>query len=101
MQTVTLTNANQNYDLATLLLAVNANERIHAASIVLQAEFANTGDVLIGDATMTATSFGMRLQPGDAWNLDSGGGANRVHLNEFQARSAAAGQKVNIGVFVE
>lgn len=100
MQTVTLTNANQNYDLATLLVAVNAAERIHASTITLQADSANTGDILIGDASMTASSFGVRLTPGETMLLDSGGAANRVHLNEYQARSAAAGQKVNISQMV-
>lgn len=99
--TVTLTNANQNYDLATLVLAVSSIARIHGEGISIQAAPANTADVLIGDASMTGSVFNARLAPSDVLNLDNGAGANRAHLNAYQARGEAAGLKLNINVDVQ
>ena len=96
MQVVTLTNADTNYDLATLLLAVSANERIHGSQIALQALAANGNDILIGGADMTGTSYGIRLKPGEAVTFSSGSDGATQHLNALQARGVAAGLKIAI-----
>lgn len=100
MQVVNLATSGTNYDLATLLLAVSATERIHGVGISIQALPANTADVLIGGADMTGTSYGNRLAPGDVLVLSNGGGTNATNLNAYQARPEGNNQKLAITVDV-
>lgn len=86
MNVVILTTKNINYDLATLLLAVNASERIHCASFEVQALAANSGDVLIGDPSMTASTYGLRLLPGESYTVQSGSGCNGANINALSVR---------------
>ena len=101
MKVITATSADTNYGVDELLLALNANERIHCARVSIQALVANTADILIGDDSLSATNYGMRLRPGDAWVLDSGSGANDVNLNDLYIRGeGAASQKVSVAQFI-
>lgn len=102
MQVITATVADTNYAVDALLLAINANERIHCANAVIQALHANTADVLLGDVNLSATNYGVRLKPGDAYVMDSGSGANSVNLNNLYIRGvAAATQKVSVAQNIE
>lgn len=99
-QVVNLATSGTNYDLATLLVAVSSKERIHGASITIQALPANSADVLLGGADIAAASYGVRLAPGDVYTIDGGGGANTAHLNAITARPEGNDQKLAITVNV-
>lgn len=99
-QVVNLAASGTNYDLATLLLAVSPTERIHGASISIQALPANGADVLLGGADMSATSYGKRLVPGAIHLVEGGAGANEVHLNAVTARPEGNNLKLAITVNV-
>lgn len=99
MPTVTLTTKNTNYDLATLLLAAAPTARIHGNQVSIQAEAANAGDVLVGDPSMTASTFDARLQPGDFLPVGPGSGADSAHVNAYTVRGDNVdGLKVSVSV---
>lgn len=98
MRVITATAADTNYGVDVLLLAISATERIHANHVILQALHANAGDILLGDETMTASNYGLRLKPGDVYGLDSGSGSNDVNLNSWYIRGdGVAGLKISVG----
>lgn len=101
MRVITATSADTNYAVDERLLALNANERIHCSSVVLQADPANTADILVGDVSLSATNWGWRLSPGDITTIDAGSGANTVNLNSLYFRGeGAASQKLSVGQII-
>lgn len=109
--TVTLTNANQNYNLLTLVNAILAAEsgtdtNIQcpgaARNVQIQSNpgidsvGANTADILVGDAKLSTTRIGTILSPGGF--LSDRSPINNVDFGEIYARSATSGQKLNITI---
>ena len=108
---VTLTNANTNYNLQTLVQAVLDAEGGTATGgvvpgmvrqVVVQSHpgiggsGANTADVLLGDGLLSTTRMGVVLPVGSNWADRSN--TNNVAWGDLYARSATAGQKLNIFV---
>jgi hypothetical protein len=93
--TLTLTNANQNYKLSTLIAAVDATTRKNFREIRLQAQKGNADSILIGDGALSAIDFGEELIAGDSTNHAAQDGLSCVSTEDFFMRSATAGQKVN------
>lgn len=88
---VTLTNANQNYNLLTLVRAVDSTF-VDQGRMTIQADPGNTDAVLLGDSSLSTTRYGMSLSGGEPVFYEKGSLLNRY------ARSATAGQKLNIEV---
>lgn len=91
--TLTLVNANQNYQLAALIKAVDATTRRSFNEITLQAVIGNAGTVLVGDASMGAADFGDELTAGTRTKYGPDGMSIRSTENIY-LRSASAGVKV-------
>jgi hypothetical protein len=92
--TVTLTDADTNYSLKTLVEAILATYQDGANMIIVQAAGSNTSDVLIGDTNLAAAArIGLELSPYDSFPI---GPSGRASLVDFYARSAGAAQKLNI-----
>lgn len=86
--TVTLTNANQNYNLLTLVRAIDANF-VDVGDFVIQADDDAGAQVYrLGDSTITA-SIGTIMRAGDF-------SAHYDSLAGLYARSDLAGKKLNI-----
>jgi hypothetical protein len=93
--TLTLTNANQNYKLSTLIAAVDATTRKNFREVRISTDLANADTVKIGDGALTAADFSEELAPGDSTNHGSNDGLSAVSTEDFFMRSATAGQKVH------
>lgn len=98
--TLTLTSANTNYALYTLIAAVNSTERTGFAEIIIRAVDgidgvgANTSDVLIGDSNLATTRYFDSLSAGESIALSDGGGGNTESTTTWYVRSAGSGQKI-------
>lgn len=101
--TVTLPNANTNYELRALVNAILApgaevpdafREILLTANPGVDSAGANTNDVLLGDAALSATNYGWVLSVGSSTPFRSAFG--NVQFGGIYASSAAAGQKVCI-----
>jgi hypothetical protein len=88
---VTLTDADTNYDLLTLVRGVDSGFKDVARQITIQADASNSVAVLIGDANLSATRYGARLDVTDALAL-----TELAYLKGLNARASASGQKLNI-----
>lgn len=109
--TVTLTLANTNYNLLELINAILAAETGTDANVQspgsarnvqiqsypgIDGVGTNTADILLGDAKLSTTRMGSVINPGGF--LSDRSPINNVDLGEIYARSATAGQKLNITV---
>jgi hypothetical protein len=98
--TLTLTSADTNYKLSTLIAAVNPDERTRFSEIQLRAVDgidgvgSNTNDVLVGDAYLSTSRYYRPLSAGDSTYLSDGSGRNGETTTVWYLRSAGAGQKV-------
>jgi len=93
---VTLTSANTNYNVLTLVRAVDANFVDRGMQISLQSDPTNTtGQYILGgqDANVSATRYGWALTPGDSWTTP-----RFTSLAGVYVRSGASGQKLNVEV---
>jgi hypothetical protein len=99
---LTLTDADTNYNLHTLAVAIESTLRTNFSQISLQPIPANTGLVLIGDEALSGTRYGLVLgtvtspAAAPAVVLRSGSGGADQSLKSLYARSAAAGQKIAV-----
>lgn len=102
---VTLTSADTNYEILALvnaILGTVAEAPGGARDFVIQAHpgidgaGTNTSDVLIGDGELSATRFGTVLIPGASETFVST--LENVQVGGVYARSAGAGQKLNIKI---
>ena len=99
--TLTLTLANTNYRLSTLISDIDPKERQAfseiriAASDGIDGVGSNTADVLVGDSNLSTTRFFLSLQPGEEHAERGGDGGGAVSTNSIYLRSASAGQKIN------
>lgn len=87
---VTLTSSNTNYHLLDLVRAIDASFR-DVGKVSLQSDDANSAVILVGDSNLSATRFGSKLNVTDA--MPAGYSVAGVY-----ARSASAGQKLNISI---
>lgn len=90
---VTLTTADNNYDLLALVRAIDVEFIDFANQITLQADDSNSDSILVGDSDLSATRYGAKLSATDA--LAMGVGSSLKGIN---ARSATDAQKINIFV---
>jgi len=99
---LTLTDANTNYNLWSLAVAIEPTLRTNFTQINLQPDPANSALVRIGDEALSGTRYGLSLGTVTSPAADipivlrSGSGAADVSLNTLYARSASAGQKVSV-----
>jgi len=89
--TVTLTAANTNYSLRTLVRAIDSTIDDTAKQIDIVADVGNASPVLIGDASLSGTRYGNSLTAGDSVTIK---GRGFVHLSNLNARSTGTTQKV-------
>lgn len=106
--TVTLTLANTNYHIIDLINALasltsvsasvpgSARELLIVAFPGVDGVGANTKDVLIGDAALSAANFGFALSP--AASVPFRSSIENVQVAGLYARSSSAGQKLCITV---
>lgn len=112
--TVTLTSANTNYNLYDLVKAVIQAEGGAAANVIppgtvrqitvqaypgITSVGANTVDVLMGDALVSATRIGAILAPGANWSDHSD--VNNCDWMWIYVRAAAVSQKINVTLTVQ
>jgi hypothetical protein len=88
---VTLTDANTNYNLLTLVRAIDSTF-VDQGNISIQTDPANLGAVLMGDSNLSATRYGAKLSGGSSMFYE------KKALRGRYARSATAAQKLNIEV---
>ena len=88
---VTLTSANTNYTLRTLLSGVT-HLPLTVASVTLQVPETNTNDVARGDSSMSSMTTGKTLHPGDSETIEPAEGV--LDLGRMTVRSDGAGQKL-------
>lgn len=91
---VTLTSANTNYNLKTLIEAIEPMLQGQVDEATIQAD-EGTGTVLVEDASLSGTRYGYVLNPGDSRTYRMPG---RIRTGEIYLRSATAGKKVNVEV---
>lgn len=96
--TLTLTSANTNYRLATLIAAINAAETTNVSSITISSDDANAGVVLVGDAELASTRYGARLLTGESMSFDTGSGINDQSTANKYLRSATAAQVIHVSL---
>lgn len=108
--TVTLTNADTNYNLMSLVQGVlDAETGIATGGVCpgacrelfIQSANGNTAPVLIGDGKLSATRVGYELKNGSSAVGDSRlyrSTINNVDLASLFARSGTSGQKLNIEI---
>jgi hypothetical protein len=90
---LTLTLADTNYNLWTLARAIDNTYRdAPIDSVAVLAPATNANDILLGDANLSATRYGIVLHP------DQGFAFNKRSLRGLNARSAGAGQKLAVEV---
>lgn len=93
--TLTLVNANQNYQLATLIAAIDANTRRGFNEINLEADIGNADTIRYGDGALSAADFGGEIIAGDSRRFASGDGTASRSTERIYMRSATAGQKIH------
>lgn len=104
--TVTLTDANTNYHLLTLINAVVEAEAKYAGAncpatcreLNIQGDAANnaTNPVLVGDALIDGTRYGFSLLQVSSRTYRSD--INNVNISDLYVRSASAAQKIHVEV---
>jgi hypothetical protein len=95
---VTLTSANTNYNMLTLIRAIDSTFIDVGAHVVIQSDpTTNAGHKIkvATDSNLSATRFGYELSAGEGQILPGDG---RYHLKGLYARSDNAGSKLNIDV---
>jgi len=94
---VTLTLANTNYNLYTLIAAIMPTFYDQGRQVMIQSDTANSDAVLIGDSNLSATVYGINLAAALA-SVNLGSAPLMVRLHDYYARSATAGQILEITV---
>lgn len=100
MRSITLTNANQNYNLYTLLTAVDTSFVLQhrCQALELQSDNSNGGaNLYIGDPDhLSATDKGVQLVASQAFTLSME--SNLIRLDDIALRSDTASILVNVTV---
>lgn len=92
-RTLTLTSADTNYNVGTLLAAALGASlpQTNCDELLVQSE-ATADDVLIGDATLSGSNYGYKLTPGQSRTYRTKG----MQVGWFNLRSPEAGATVNV-----
>lgn len=98
--TLTLTSANTNYRIATLIESINSTEATNVSSLTILADSANAADILVGDAALATTRYGVKLAPGESVSFDSGSGTNNEATSNKYVRSSSALQVVHVTLII-
>ena len=104
LHTLTLTSANTNYNLQTLMRAADAGlptaVALRCQSLQIQFDIAAGGDVLyIGNSTLSPTDCGVILYATQAWSVPSVE-SNLIMPGDINLRSNGAGHVVYISMVV-
>lgn len=94
---VTLTNANTNYNLGVLLQALDPNFPLHGREVSLQTSSSVAGTVRVGDGTVSGTSCGYEL-PNTAPPRVYRNDISSVPLSMFTLRGSVGAMVVNVEV---
>lgn len=94
--TVTLTLANTNYNLLTLLQAIETNCPSTARELLIQSHSDNASTVLVGDAALSGIRCGYELALGQSRTYRSS--IQHVLLGSIYVRSSGTSQKLNVEV---
>lgn len=95
-RTVTLASANTNYNLYTLMAAIDPNVGRNFMQLQIIAPAGNSNNVSIGWGGMSALSDGDEMFPTSSRNFDSGGGRNEISVTDKFVRSDGVDQKLFI-----
>jgi hypothetical protein len=93
---VTVTNTATNYTLLALMQAAMSAAEIASipdcvAELAVTADAANASPVLMGDANLSDTVYGMPLQPTQGFDWGSGNTLNDTALSSIRFRVATGG----------
>jgi hypothetical protein len=94
---LTLALADTNYYLPTLVDDVDPEVTKRCARLTIQADPSNTGDVLVGDASLSGTRYGAILAAGEAKTSDTGT-FNGTSTEGVYLRATAVDQLVNVEI---
>jgi len=95
-----LPNANQNYNLFSLVSAIDPNAAVNVAQLLVIALDTNTNNVAIVQRTnMSAMTDGDQIIPTDSRNFSTSP-RNGISLSQFFLRSDATNQKVRVHAVV-
>jgi hypothetical protein len=103
LKTITLTNANTNYQLSALLNALDgdiAHNPLSSRCTYLQLQFdVNAGSdvLLIGNADLSATNFGVQLVGTQAWPVQSMD-SNLIRLDQIYLRCTGPSRVVYVAM---
>lgn len=82
---------------------LSATPVLDSASIIIQADTANTGNVYVGDVTVTSLN-GILLPPGAAISLDGdevGGNYLQIDADKVYIDAATSGNKVRVAAITQ
>lgn len=97
MHTVTLTNANQNYQLYALMQAIDPGSPLSVNFLQLQANPGGSGaKYYIGNADESGTDFGVELTAGQSQTFQDQSGNNLVSTASIYLRSDTASQTFSV-----
>lgn len=100
LKTVTLTLANTNYLLSDLLKGLDPDIKYRCQYLQLQFDVNAGADVLlIGNADLSSTNFGVQLVGTQAWPVQSLD-ANLIRVDQIFLRSNGAGHVVYVAMLI-
>lgn len=71
------------------------------ASVLIQADYTNVGNIVVGDSNVTPSS-GIEIAPGGSYTLGDDvrpGQSDEIYLNELYINSATSGNKARVQYF--
>lgn len=97
-RTLTLTSANTNYNLGTLIKALNSSASTEYSELIITADDANTAPVYFGsDSTnLSATDYGLKLLAGDSILMRASALNDGITATGIYLRSSSAAQKIHV-----
>ena len=81
-----------------------SSSQIIAYSVLVTAASTNTGSVVVGDSSVTATNAGAILSAGKSFQfgpiISSSGGAEKIDLNQIYWDGTSSGDKISVSYSV-
>jgi hypothetical protein len=84
--------------LAALVAAIDSAISNRAVEVTIQADPANTDDVILGDAGLSTTRYSTKLSAGDSRTYTNGSGLNAISTLVIYARGVLATPKINVSI---
>jgi hypothetical protein len=94
--TVPLTTSPQQLIVLIRAIAGHANDEGTCTYLVIRGHDTNTSTILEGDSSLSATNYGILLNPGDSRTFTNGKGCNDVSLLNKWLMGSAAGQYADL-----